>query len=158
MGDLQGAFEAFATFGSGPQTEMDNSHFTKMCKECKIIDAKYTGTDIDLLFNKIKSKGARKITFSQFRDLAIPDIAARKKVSPESIVAQIQSSSPGAGSATVPDAVKFHDDKSQYTGVYKAGGPTNIDRDPSNLSGIVDRRVAADVRGTTSSQKDQRSA
>lgn len=157
MSDLQGAFEAFASFGSGPQTEMDNSHFSKMCKECKIIDAKWTSTDCDLLFNKIKSKGARKITFSQFRDLAIPDIANRKKVSPESIVAAIQSSSPSAN-ATVPDAVKFHDDKSQYTGVYKAGGPTSVDRDPANLSGIVDRRVGADVRGATASQKDQRSA
>ena len=157
MSDLQGAFEAFASFGTGPQTEMDNSHFSKMCKECKIIDKSWTSTDCDLLFNKIKSKGARKITFSQFRDLAIPDIANRKKVSPESIIATIQSSSP-ASSGTKADAVKFHDDKSQYTGVYKAGGPTSIDRDPANLSGIVDRRVGADIRGTTATQKEQRSA
>ena len=157
MGDLQAAFDAFASFGTGPQTEMDNSHFSKMCKECKIIDKHWTSTDCDLLFNKIKSKGARKITFSQFRDLAIPDIAGRKKVSPESIIAIIQSSSP-ASSGTKADSVKFHDDKSQYTGVYKAGGPTSIDRDAGNLSGIVDRRVGADVRGATSSQKEQRSA
>ena len=69
----------------------------------------------------------------------------------------IQSSSP-ASSGTKADAVKFHDDKSQYTGVYKAGGPTSIDRDPANLSGIVDRRVGADIRGTTATQKEQRSA
>lgn len=155
MGDFQAAFEAFASFGTGPQNEMDNSHFSKMLKECKIVDAKYTATDVDLLFSRIKSKGARKITFQQMRDLAVPDIAARKKVSPESIIAQISAASP-ASSGTVADAVKFHDDKSQYTGVYKAGGPTNVDRDPANLSGIVDRRNEADVRGATASQKDTR--
>ena len=28
---------------------------------------------------------------------------------------------------TKADNVKFHDDKSQYTGVYAQGGPTNVD-------------------------------
>jgi len=30
---------------------------------------------------------------------------------------------------TVADAVKFHDDKSLYTGVYAHGGPTTVDID-----------------------------
>jgi len=30
-------------------------------------------------------------------------------------------------SGTKADNVKFHDDKSLYTGVYAQGGPTNVD-------------------------------
>lgn len=29
--------------------------------------------------------------------------------------------------ATKADAVRFHDDKTTYTGVYAQGGPTNVD-------------------------------
>ncbi len=148
MADFQSVFEAFASFGTAPSTEIDNSHFSKMLKECKIIDTKYTTTDADLCFNRCKSKGARKLTFQQMRDLVVPEIAQRKKVSPESIIAQISASAP-ASSGTKADAVKFHDDKSQYTGVYAAGGPTNVDRDPANLASHIDRRNAADVRGAT---------
>ena len=152
MSDIKTAFTAFASFGSASQvTEMDNSHFSKMCKECKIVDKHFTTTDVDLLFNKIKAKGARKISLGQFRDGAIPEIAAKKKCSAEEIEAKILASSP-ASHSTKAEATKFHDDKNQYTGVHKAGGPTTIDRDSGNLSGIVDRRVSSDIRGTTSSQ------
>ena len=153
MSDLQGAFEAFASFGGAPTKEMDNSHFTKMLKECKIMDTKsFTGTDADLLFNKIKAKGERKITYSQFTDGALPEIAAKKKTTIDALAEIIAKSGPQS-SGTKADAVKFHDDKSQYTGVYKAGGPTNVDRNPGSLSGVVDRRVANDVRGATLTQK-----
>ena len=30
-------------------------------------------------------------------------------------------------SGTKADAVKYHDDKSQYTGVYAKGGPSTVD-------------------------------
>ena len=150
---LQASFEAFASFGTAPSKDMDNSHFSKMLKECKIIDGKtYTTTDADLLFNKIKAKGERKVTLAQFRDQGIPEIAAKKKTTADAITDIIVNSSPKS-SGTKADAVKFHDDKSQYTGVYKAGGPTNIDRDSANLSGIVDRRVGNDIRGATTTQK-----
>lgn len=48
---------------------------------------------------------------------------------------------------TVADKVKFHDDKNLYTGVYKNGGPTNVDAGKGGLSDLCDRS-AADVRGT----------
>lgn len=145
---LQDAFEAFASFGTGPQKDMDNSHFSKMCKECHLIDKSFTTTDCDLLFNKVKAKGERKMTFAQFRDGALPEIAAKKKTTVDAISAAVTNSTPEAR-ATKADAVKFHDDKSLYTGVYKAGGPTNVDRDPASLSNVVDRRVGNDVRGAT---------
>ena len=49
--------------------------------------------------------------------------------------------------ATQAEAVRFHDDKSSYTGVYAQGGPTNVDKqNVSDISQILDRS-AADVRG-----------
>jgi hypothetical protein len=152
MSDLQAVFEAFASFGTGAQKDMDNSHFSKMLKETKIIDTKsFTSTDADLMFNKHKTE--RKLTFANFRDKVLPEIAAKKKVTVEDLAATLASSAPQS-SGTKADAVKFHDDKSQYTGVYKAGGPTNVDRNAGSLAGVVDRRVeTVDNRGTTKSQK-----
>ena len=149
---LQEAFVAFASFGGAVSNEMDNAHFIKMCKECGLVDAKaFTTTDVDLLFNKIKAKGARKITFQQFQDGAIPEIAAKKKLQSSDVEAKICASSPKS-SGTVAEATRFHDDKSQYTGVYKAGGPTNVDRNAGSLAGVVDRRVGNAVRGATTTQ------
>ncbi|KAF8296013.1 hypothetical protein C3747_130g51 [Trypanosoma cruzi] len=150
---IESAFYAFASFGGAPTKEMDNAHFSKMLKETKVIGKQFTSTDADLLFNKVKAKGARKITLSDFVDKAVPEIASKLKKSVEELIADISSCSPEAR-ATKADAVKFHDDKNMYTGVYKAGGPTNVDRNSGSLSGVVDRRVAqTDVRGTTASQK-----
>jgi len=48
---------------------------------------------------------------------------------------------------TKAEAVKYHDDKSLYTGVYANGGPTNVDKDNiSDISQTCDRSDA-DVRG-----------
>ncbi|EPY21771.1 flagellar associated protein [Strigomonas culicis] len=131
---------------------MDNSHFSKMLKECKIIGKVFTSTDADLLFNKVKAKAARKITFVEFQTKAVPEIAAKLKKTAEDVEQMIAAHSPEAH-GTKADAVKFHDDKSLYTGVYKEGGPTNVDRNAGSLAGVVDRRVeTTDVRGTTTKQ------
>uniref|UniRef100_A0A0A9W6G5 Tubulin polymerization-promoting protein family member 2 n=1 Tax=Lygus hesperus TaxID=30085 RepID=A0A0A9W6G5_LYGHE len=147
------SFEAFASFGGSPSKDMDNSHFSKMLKECKIIGKSFTSTDADLLFNKIKAKGARKLTYDEFKTKGITEIATKMKKQPADIEAMITSSSPEAH-GTKADNVKFHDDKTLYTGVYKAGGPTNVDRNAGSLSGVVDRRnETIDNRGTVSQQK-----
>lgn len=60
----------------------------------------------------------------------------------------------GAGgpvfSGTKADAVKFHDDKNLYTGVYAQGGPSTVDAGNGKISDISQLcdRTAADVRGT----------
>lgn len=149
---MEKSFEQFASFGGAATKEMDNSHFTKMLKECKIIGKSFTGTDADMIFTKIKAKGARKITCAEFRSQGIPEIAKKLNKTSEEVENMIMSSAPQAN-ATKADAVKFHDDKSQYTGVYKAGGPTNVDRNAGSLAGVVDRRVGTtDNRGTTTKQ------
>ncbi|KAI5686426.1 p25alpha [Leishmania braziliensis] len=137
--DPETIFEAFASFGSGPSKEMDNSHFSKMLKECKIIGKTFTSTDADLLFSKVKAKEARRISFTEFREKAIPEVAAKMKKTPEEIETMITNAAPKSNS-TKADAVRFHDDKSTYTGAAKQGGPTNVDRNAGSLAGVVDRR------------------
>ena len=41
---------------------------------------------------------------------------------------------------------RFFDDKSSYTGVHKAGGPTIVDKEKLPLNQLLDR-TSADVRG-----------
>ena len=145
---MESVFVAFASFGSAPTKEMDNSHFSKMCKECGFVGKTFTTTDADMIFTKTKNKGERKISFSQFEKVALPEIAAKKKKTVEEIIEIMLKSAPKS-SGTKADNVKLHDDKSAYTGVYKAGGPTNVDRDPKSLANVIDRRVSADIRGAT---------
>ena len=64
-------FNAFCSFGSNravTASEIDNFKFSKLCKECNIIDKKVTTTDVDIIFNRAKkSKTDRKLDFEQFK-------------------------------------------------------------------------------------------
>ena len=53
---------------------MDGAKFVKFARDCHIIDKKITTTDIDIIFNKVKEKGERKINFEQFQK-ALPLLA-----------------------------------------------------------------------------------
>ncbi|XP_047717472.1 tubulin polymerization-promoting protein family member 2 isoform X2 [Prionailurus viverrinus] len=64
-------FQRFAVFGesSSSGTEMNNKNFSKLCKDCGIMDGKIvTSTDVDIIFSKVKAKNARTITFQQFQE------------------------------------------------------------------------------------------
>nr|XP_035973864.1 tubulin polymerization-promoting protein family member 2 isoform X1 [Halichoerus grypus] len=64
-------FQRFAVFGesSSSGTEMNNKNFSKLCKDCGIMDGKtVTSTDVDIVFSKVKAKNARTITFQQFQE------------------------------------------------------------------------------------------
>jgi hypothetical protein len=45
---------------------MEGKQWAKLCKDTKLIDKKYTSTDVDLIFAKVKDKSARRINFAQF--------------------------------------------------------------------------------------------
>jgi p25-alpha len=64
---------------------------------------------------QVKVKGARKIGYQEFL-LALDQIADKKGVSKEEIVQAITAAGGPVLNATQADAVKFHDDKSLYTG------------------------------------------
>ena len=73
-------------------------------------------------------------------------VAKQKKVELSSLLSKLTEGPKFKG--TKADDVELHDNKDNYTGVYKNGGPTNVDdkvkvRDLSYLA----NRKEADVRG-----------
>lgn len=127
---------------------MDGKTFAKMAKDTKILDKALTATDIDLIFAKVKDKAARKITYEQY-EKGIEQCAAKKKVSYDALVEKICSVGGPVFTGTKAENVKYHDDKSLYTGVYAQGGPSTVDAGNgmiSDISQLCDR-TSADVRG-----------
>ena len=87
---LYGAFENFCSFG-GSRTKlsgsgsisnlsgntMEGAKFAKFCRETYILDSSITMTDVDIVFNKVKSKTERRINFDQFQS-ALKHLAIKK--------------------------------------------------------------------------------
>lgn len=138
--------DIFQTFAQGK--EMDGKTFAKLTKDCNLLDKKLTSTDVDLVFAKIKDKAARKITFDQFKN-GITQMAAKKGITDAELQKHICEAGGPKFAGTKADFVKFHDDKSLYTGVYAKGGPTNVDAGKGQVSDISQLcdRTSADVRG-----------
>ena len=144
QGNLESVFKGFA----GGAKDMDGRQFAKLAKDCHLIDKKLTTTDVDLIFAKVKDKTARKITFDQLQD-ALGHFATKKGVSKDDVINAIVSAGGPKFEGTKADYVKFHDDKSTYTGVYQHGGPSTVDAGHGKISDISQLcdRSSADVRG-----------
>lgn len=57
MEQLLTSFKKFAVHGDMKATgkELNGKNWAKLCKDCKIIDGKnVTGTDVDIVFSKVK--------------------------------------------------------------------------------------------------------
>lgn len=84
--------DAFNAYTKGAD-EMDGRTFTKILRDCKILDSKVTGVDADLIFTKVKAKGAKKITFAEFEE-ALRLVAAKKGVEVEALHAKLAEGMP----------------------------------------------------------------
>ncbi|KAI9199861.1 p25-alpha-domain-containing protein [Polychytrium aggregatum] len=79
--DLRSTYETFCSFGSsrnlsgisaasmdlvtGPT--MDGAKFAKFCRDSGLVEGKaITSTDVDIIFNKAKAKGARRLDWNTF--------------------------------------------------------------------------------------------
>jgi len=145
--DLRATFLKYCRYGKGTgatQTEMDGKRFNKFCKENKLLKKKvFNGNSCDLLFASVKTKGQKVITFEQFRDNALPKVAAKLGITVDEIKARIAGPQ---SSGTRAQYNKFHDDKSTWgAGVAAHGGPSTNDQ-KITLSNLADRSDA-DVRG-----------
>jgi len=127
---------------------MDGKSFAKMAKDTKLLDKKLTSTDIDLIFARIKAKSERRITYDQFLK-GLEEFATKKGVGVADVKAKVGASKGPILTGTKADAVKFHDDKNLYTGVYAAGGPSTVDAGNGKITDISQLcdRTDADVRG-----------
>jgi hypothetical protein len=137
---LESVFKSFC----GGKTEMANKEFVKFNKDTGLLDKKYTTTDVDINFVKVKAKTSKVITFDEFES-ALKLAATKKGIGYDDLVAKVCKTGGPTYTGTKADYVKFHDDKSLYTGVYANGGPTNVDG-AKDLSGLCDR-TDSDVRG-----------
>jgi len=115
---MKGLFGAFCSFGGGNPEAMDSAHFLKVCKECDLIDKKFPLQAVDAVFAKAKEQSSRTLAYGDFL-LALEAISEEKGTSYSAITSQVLNSDGPASSGTVADAVKFHDDKSLYTGMHK---------------------------------------
>lgn len=107
--------------------EMNGRTFVKVFKDAKMEDKKLTSTGLDIIFNKIKTKGKVKITYDQFVDGV--RLAAQEKKCDYDILASKLASLKGPNfKGTKAEYTKFHDDKGTYTGVHKKGGPKIVDK------------------------------
>ncbi|NWS74895.1 TPPP2 protein, partial [Crotophaga sulcirostris] len=130
MSEVEKAFRKFAAYGdkSASGNNMTGKNFSKMCKECGVMDGKaVTSTDVDIVFNKVKTKGARTITFAEFQQ-AMKELCGKrfKDKSPEealqAVYGLIEGKEPGnvgTTKATKAGAVERLTDTSKYTGSHK---------------------------------------
>ncbi|KFQ33122.1 Tubulin polymerization-promoting protein family member 2, partial [Merops nubicus] len=101
MSEVEQAFRKFAVYGdtSASGNEMTGKNFSKMCKECGVMDGKaVTSTDVDIVFSKVKLTDTSKYTGSHKE--------------------RFDESGKGKGLAGRQDAV----DNSGYVGAYKGAG------------------------------------
>ena len=57
--DLEEVFESFCSFGAGSKGSapmMDNAKFAKMFRDLKLLDKKFTETDVEMIFNRPEVK------------------------------------------------------------------------------------------------------
>lgn len=140
---LRQRYDEFSMFGSGSSgAQLTSRNFAKMARDSKMLSSKLTTTSLDLIFTKFAVE--RKLGWHQFLR-ALEECAVVRGCSVEDIHSMIIASRPTLNSSP-PDKVRFHDDKSFYTGVHARGGPTTSADNVRGLEQLTDRSDA-DVRG-----------
>ena len=120
-------FLAFCNFGTRQEvSEMDGAHFSKFCRDCKLLGKGLTSTDVDLIFTRVKPIGQRRIQYDEFVQ-ALSMMAEKKNIPLQVLTEEILAAGGPAVKATKTVYTRLHDDRSTYTGVYARGGPTNVD-------------------------------
>ncbi|KAM9792850.1 tubulin polymerization-promoting protein family member 2 [Neosynchiropus ocellatus] len=128
--DVETSFRKFAVHGDSKATgkEMNGKNFAKLCKDCNVIDGKHvTTTDVDIVFNKVKDKSARVITYEQFNtameELSLKRFKGKSKDEAkgliDGLIAGKEPANAGVTKATKGGAVDRLTDTSKYTGAHK---------------------------------------
>ncbi|KXZ49004.1 hypothetical protein GPECTOR_24g294 [Gonium pectorale] len=149
--ELKQIFHDFCAFGTRQSVdEMDNAHLVKLMKDCSLIGKDLSVADVDLAFAKAKPKGGRRLAFDGFL-MALAECADRKGCELEELVRCVLSCRGPIAHATKADAVRLHDDKSTYTGVYAKGGP-KVAQKGTDLGTMLDRSDPATAARKTSAR------
>lgn len=138
-------FMAFADEAGTGNDKLDGREFIKLCVDCELISKKFTKNDVDVCF-AVAARKEKQIDFDKFK-IAIREMAKKKDeacyVTQKKIA---DSSGPKKHGATKADAVRFHDDKSTYTGAHGANvGRTDFGDDRhERLAGGQNASLEAD--------------
>lgn len=121
---IQQIFDQFVAQDCGGDG-LDGRTFLKLCNDSGNVGKSFTKQDVDIVFSTVARK-AKKIDFSMFQH-AVRNIAAKKKASTADVQQRIvEAGGPQMHGVTKLEAVKFYDDKDQYTGaaadVFDRGG------------------------------------
>ncbi|XP_072237264.1 tubulin polymerization-promoting protein family member 3 [Leuresthes tenuis] len=123
-------FRKFAIHGDTKATgkELNGKNWAKLCKDCKVIDGKnISGTDVDIVFSKVKQKTARVITYEEFHR-ALEELAPKrfkeqsKEEALQSIYKLVEGREPtnvGVTKVAKTATVDRLTDTSRYTGSHK---------------------------------------
>lgn len=133
--DNDGLEAVYFNFCGAAHSEMDGKSFLKMCRDCGLIDNNLTETYVDLIFSntKVKAKGQRSLTFTQF-EIALELVAEKKGVATDRVRTIVLESTRPLLLGTKVDAVRLHDDKSTYTGIHAHGHGDRTLLIPSSIS------------------------
>ncbi|BAM39419.1 vesicular cargo protein [Theileria orientalis strain Shintoku] len=99
--------------------------YIKMFKEANLAKLPSEVNRLDLIFAKYKSKSSG-INYETFLK-SLDDVGKKLNCSKSEIEAKLSDLTGPIYTGTQPDPVRFHDDKSLYTGVHVHGGPSVID-------------------------------
>lgn len=156
---LHDAYVSFANLGrtaqqqraAVAQAELNSKNFVKLCKQAGLLKrGGATPTDCDLIFTQEKERNKKTLTFSQFQG-ALAKIAQKAGLTFDEAAEKIAENYQPVLTATKTDQVRFHDDKSTFTGTHARGGQTTVDRNHVTLATLTNRADKADVRGITKS-------
>eukprot|EP00928_Gymnodinium_smaydae_P044412 TRINITY_DN29627_c0_g1_i1.p1 TRINITY_DN29627_c0_g1~~TRINITY_DN29627_c0_g1_i1.p1 ORF type:complete len:1310 (+),score=216.09 TRINITY_DN29627_c0_g1_i1:506-3931(+) len=134
QGTVEWTFRSF----SGQRSDMDGKTFVKLCKDCGLLDKAVTAKDADIIFARAVPKGQRRLSFSLGHfDAALALVAQRKGVEYEAVVAMVAASDGPVHHCTKAEAIRFHDDKSTYTGTHRSGGPDTGCKGAGTMPSVV---------------------
>merc|ERR1712146_700411 len=97
--------------------QLQSRDFMKMMIDVHIFDRNFTKNDVDTTFVHAVGRGHREMSIEQFHT-AIREVSKKKKVSIDQVQQAIEKCHGPQSTATKADAVRFHDDRSSYTGMH----------------------------------------
>eukprot|EP01070_Trichotokara_eunicae_P006650 Trichotokara_eunicae@DN5077_c0_g1_i1.p1 len=107
---------------------MDGRTFVKVFKDSTDLmsgkDAISKRNDLDIIFASV-AKGGKRISASQFSE-AVKLVSEKYGLDADVLVKKVTSSEGPVYEGAKAAAVKWHDDKSTYTGTQKSGGPQAV--------------------------------
>jgi len=137
-GPVQEVFIAFV----GKDGQIDGREFLKMCDDSGLLGKGFAKNDVDVTFASVARK-AKKIGFEEFKG-CVRGIATRKGQPIADVQGAIVKTGGPQLHGTKAEAVRFHDDKSSYTGAHAEGGPQMGDARHARLSAETEAAEGAD--------------